>query len=194
MPATPHPPSHHVMLVDDEPAILQALLRTLRSGTADGLWAPLHVETFTEPALALARAREQSFALCISDFRMPAMNGAQFLAALRTLQPDCSRLMLSAHADFDGLTDAINLARIALFLSKPWNEAELKNAVREQLDEYRRRVELGLLAERQLLALGSLSPQEAERRRLERMEPGITRVQWTSDGAYVLDPTGASAL
>jgi response regulator RpfG family c-di-GMP phosphodiesterase len=182
------------MLVDDEPAILQALLRTLRRGTADGLWAPLQVETFTEPARALARAREQSFALCISDFRMPAMNGAHFLAALRTLQPDCSRLMLSAHADFDGLTEAINLARIALFLSKPWNEAELKAAVREQLDEYRRRIELGLLAERQLLALGTLSPQEAERRRLERMEPGITRVQWSSDGAYVLDPTGASAL
>lgn len=180
----------HVLLVDDEPAILHALVRTLRRGTADGLWQSLHTEAFTDPAAALARAQEQSFALAISDFRMPGMNGAQFLAGLRDCQPDCRRIILSAHADFDGLTDAINSARISLFLSKPWNEPELLAAVHEQLQEHRRRVETELLAERQRLVQGQLSPQEAERRRLERMEPGITQVSWSSDGAYVLDPVG----
>lgn len=184
---TPDRAPQRVLLVDDEPAILHALVRTLRRGATDGLWAPLHVETFTEPAAALARAREQAFALAISDFRMPVMNGAQFLTGLRELQPDCRRVILSAHADFDGLTDAINSARISLFLSKPWNEPELLAAVHEQLLEHHRRVETELLAEQQRLARGELSPQEAERRRLERMEPGITQVQWSSDGAYVLD-------
>lgn len=184
----------HVLLVDDEPAILHALVRTLRRGAADGLWQPLRTEAFTDPAAALARAQEQTFALAISDFRMPGMNGAQFLAGLRERQPDCRRVILSAHADFDGLTDAINSARISLFLSKPWNEPELLAAVHEQLEDHRRHVETALLAERQRLALGELSPQEAERRRLERMEPGITQVRWSSDGAYVLDPVGSAAF
>ncbi|MCF8207439.1 MAG: response regulator [Methylotenera sp.] len=183
-----------VLLVDDEPAILQALVRTLRRGAADGLWPPLRTETFTDPLAALARAREQNFALVISDFRMPGMNGAQLLTALREIQPDCRRIILSAHADFEGLTQAVNAARISQFLSKPWNEPELLAVVHEQLAEHRRHVETELLAEQQRLARGELSPQEIERRRLERMEPGITRVQWSDDGAYVLDPIGAEAV
>ena len=179
--------SQHVLLVDDEPAILHALVRTLRRGVTEGLWPALRTELFTDPAAALVRAQEQAFALAISDFRMPGMNGAQFLARLRERQPECRRVMLSAHADFDGLTDAINSARISLFLSKPWNEPELLAVVHEQLQEHQRALDLQLLAERQRLALGELTPQEAERRRLERMEPGITRVNWSSDGAYVLD-------
>lgn len=183
----------HVLLVDDEPAILQALVRTLRRGSGDGLWSPLRIEAFTDPAAALARAGERAFALAMSDFRMPGMNGAQFLAGLRDRQPDCRRVILSAHADFQGLSDAINSARIARFLPKPWIEAELLAAVREQLEEHRRHLEMELLAERQRLAQGELSPQEAERRRLERLEPGITQVHWSSDGAYVLDLVDAGA-
>ena len=146
------------------------------------------------PAAALARAREQPFALGISDFRMPGRNGAQLLTAIRECQPDCGRVILSAHADFEGLTQAINAARISQFMSKPWNEPELLAVVHEQLAEHRRQVETELLAEQQRLARGELSPQEIERRRLERMEPGITRVEWSDDGAYVLDPVGAAAV
>ncbi|MFG6467897.1 response regulator [Roseateles sp. BYS87W] len=179
-----------LLLVDDEPAILHALARTLRRGTADGLWPAMRTEVFTEPQAALARALEQPFALAISDFRMPGMNGAQFLAALRKLQPSCRRVILSAHADFDGLKDAINSARISRFMSKPWTDEELLAAVREELHDHRSALETGLLADQQRLVQGELSPQEAERRRLERLEPGITQVEWTSDGAYVLDPIG----
>ena len=181
----------HVLLVDDESAILHALVRTLRRGVTEGLWPALRTEVFTDPAAALARAQEQAFALAISDFRMPGMNGAQFLARLRERQPECRRIILSAHADFEGLADAINSARISQFLAKPWNEPELLAVVHEQLKEYHQVVETQLLAERQRLSLGELTPQEAERRRLERMEPGITRVEWSSDGAYVLDAVGA---
>jgi response regulator RpfG family c-di-GMP phosphodiesterase len=181
----------HVLLVDDESAILHALVRTLRRGVTEGLWPALRTELFTDPAAALARAEEQSFSLAISDFRMPGMNGAQFLARLRERQPECRRIILSAHADFEGLADAINSARISQFLAKPWNEPELLAVVHEQLKEYHQVVETQLLAERQRLSLGELTPQEAERRRLERMEPGITRVEWSSDGAYVLDAVGA---
>ncbi len=184
----------NILLVDDEPAILHALARALRAGVSDGLWPALRTEVFTDPREALARAHEQTFALAISDFRMPGMNGVQFLAALREVQPDCRRFILSAHADVEGLTEAINTARVSRFMSKPWSQAELLTAVHQELCEHRQAVETELLAEQQRLARGELPPQEIERRRLERMEPGITRVQWSSDGAYVLDPTGCHTI
>lgn len=181
----------HLLLVDDEPAILQALTRTLRGAMADGRLPASRIEAFTDPAAALARAAEQPFALTISDFRMPGMDGARFLARLRELQPDGRRVILSAHADLQGLSTAINEARISRFLAKPWTEAALLDLVGQQLAEQQQALETELLAERQRLALGRLTPQEAERRRLERLEPGITQVQWSPDGAYVLDAPGA---
>lgn len=179
-----------LLLVDDEPAILQAVARTLRHGSADGRLPPLRIETMTDPQGALDWAATRSIDLVISDFRMPTMNGARFLTRLRALQPDCRRLLLSAHTDLQGLAEAINAAGIHRFLMKPWDESTLTEAVEQQLAERRAALELTLLAERQRLALGELTPQEAERRRLERLEPGITHVQWSSDGAYVLDLAG----
>lgn len=187
------PAPRPVLLVDDERPILQAVARTLRAAVADGLLPPLRLEAFTDPAAALARAAEQPFVLVISDFRMPAMNGAQLLSRMRELQPASRRMILSAHADLDGLAAAINEARISRFLVKPWSEADLVAAVAQQLAEHQQATETELLAEQQRLMRGELSPQEAELRRLERLEPGITHVEWSSDGAYVLDPALADA-
>lgn len=183
-----------VLLVDDEPSIVSALSRSLRHGTSEGLWPALRIEAFSDPQAALARACEQSFALAISDYRMPGLNGAQLLAQLRELQPDCRRVILSGYTDSEGLLAAINQAQITRFFTKPWNERELLYGVRQLLLEQRSARETELLAEQQRLARGELSPQEAERRRLERLEPGITRVQWSDDGAYVLDPMGQDSV
>lgn len=190
----PTPAPQRVLLVDDEPAILNALTRSLRHGTAEGLWPALRIEAFSDPQAALARACEQPFALAISDYRMPGLNGAQLLAQLRELQPDCRRVILSGYTDSEGLLAAINQAQITRFFTKPWNERELLYGVRQLLLEQRSARETELLAEQQRLARGELSPQEAERRRLERLEPGITRVQWSDDGAYVLDPMGQDSV
>lgn len=194
MPTPAAPATQRVLLVDDEPAILNALTRSLRHGTAEGLWPTLRIEAFSDPQAALARACEQSFALAISDYRMPGLSGAQLLAQLRELQPDCRRVILSGYTDSEGLLAAINQAQITRFFTKPWNERELLYGVRQLLLEQRSARETELLAEQQRLARGELSPQEAERRRLERLEPGITRVQWSDDGAYVLDPMGQDSV
>ncbi|WP_397535404.1 response regulator [Roseateles sp.] len=179
---------HRILLVDDEPSIVNALARELRQGVGEGLWPALKVETFTSPDAALARACECKFSLFISDYRMPGMNGVQLLAALREQQPDAIRVILSGQTDYDGLMDAINRAQITRFLAKPWNTRELLFAVHQFLKLYEERVETRALADLQRLAQGSISPQEAERRRLERLEPGLTQVDWSPDGAYVLDP------
>jgi DNA-binding NtrC family response regulator len=176
---------HHILLVDDEPAIVNALSRELRRGAGSAGWK---LEAFTDPEAALARARECSFSLAISDQRMPGLTGVALLRALRELQPDCMRVILSGQTDREGLLGAINEAQIARFVAKPWVEHELVQLVRQLLAEHETRSETEALADRQRLALGRLSPQEAEQRRLERLEPGLTRVQLDSDGAYVLDP------
>lgn len=185
--------THRILLVDDEAAIVNALTRELRQGTAEGLWPALKVEAFTDPAAALARACECRFSLAISDYRMPGMNGVALLSTLREQQPDCVRMVLSGQTDREGLLDAINKAQIARFLAKPWNTRELLYTVRQLLRQHESLVETQALADHQRLALGQISPQEAERRRLERLEPGITRVNWSSDGAYVLEPLPAQS-
>ncbi|MDN3542916.1 MAG: response regulator [Roseateles asaccharophilus] len=185
---------HRILLVDDEPSIVKALFRSLRQGTAEGLWPALQVETFTDPEAALARSCEQHFDLVISDYRMPGMSGARLLAQLRELQPHCRRVILSGYTDSEGLLAAINEAQITRFFTKPWNERELLYGVRALLQEQKSARETEILAEQQRLAQGDISPQEAERRRLERLEPGITKVQWSDDGAYVLDPMGQDSV
>ena len=102
--------SERILLVDDEPHILSALQRLLRNGLKDAAGARYEVESFTDAAPALARARERAFALAISDQRMPGMTGVEFLRELRQVQPDCGRIILSGYADLNALVAAINEA------------------------------------------------------------------------------------
>lgn len=176
---------HRILLVDDEPAIVSALTRELRRGAGPSpTWK---VESFTDPVAALARARECRFSLVISDYRMPAMTGVELLSALRVVQPGCMRVILSGQTDREGLLGAINEAQIVRFVAKPWVSTELVSLVKNLLEVQERLAETEELADRQRLATGRLSPQEAERLRLERIEPGLTRVEWDVDGSYVLD-------
>jgi two-component system, probable response regulator PhcQ len=180
---------HRILLIDDEAAIVNALTRELRRGA--GSPPAWRIEAFTDPAAALARARECRFALAISDYRMPSMTGVALLTELRALQPDCMRMILSGQTDREGLLGAINEAQIARFVAKPWIEDELVALVHRLLAAHERLAETEELADRQRLTLGQVSPQEAERLRLERLEPGLTRVDWDSDGSYVLDAPAA---
>lgn len=180
-----------LLLLDDEPHVLSALKRLLRHGLTGHDGGAVRIEAFTDPTLALQRAAELPFALALSDYRMPGMTGVQFLTALRELQPDCARVILSGFTDLDGLTAAINQAGIARFFAKPWVDHELISGLRQQLQIRQLQVENQRLADQVRLQRGELSPQEAETRRLEAMEPGITRVHWGPDGSILLEDPGA---
>lgn len=176
-----------LLLVDDEPLVLRALERQLR-GILRSPRPAYRIEAYTRPAEALRRARECTFDVVISDYRMPEMNGVAFLCAFRALQPTAARLVLSGHADLAGLTEAVNHAGILRFLAKPWDEAELVFAIENALMERRLLQENQRLAD-ELRANGSrIAQQEAELRRLERESPGITHVNWGPDGEVLLDP------
>lgn len=172
-----------ILLIDDEPHVLASLQRLLRQERP-----ALKVECFSDPAEALARSREMSFALALSDYRMPGMDGVELLEQLRQIQPDCVRMILSAYADLNGLLDAINRARIASFVAKPWFDDALLRNLDELLSERRRGIETRELAELERLRQGAMSPQAYELARLERLEPGITHVDWGPNGEVLLAP------
>lgn len=115
-----------VLLVDDEPHVLAALRRTLRR---EGL----EIETVGTPTEALERlARPPSVDLVISDQKMPGRTGVELLQEIRRLSPGTARILLSGwSADID--PTALDAAGCSAVVSKPWDDAELKQQIREAL-------------------------------------------------------------
>jgi two-component system probable response regulator PhcQ len=169
-----------LLLLDDEINVLSALQRNLRSLFRD---AGLQIETFTDPEQALLRCGEVGFDVVMSDYRMPGLNGADFLEMVKRLQPDAVRLVLSGSNDFGELLDVINRGEAFKFVSKPWSEAELGKTFQTAFDRHDE-----ALAQRAAApADPGLTAQEQEARRLEAEEPGITKVRRNEDGSVYLD-------
>ena len=119
-------PQLTVLCVDDEANILSALRRVLR-GTG------LRILTAESGALGLAVLEVEPVDLVISDMRMPAMNGAEFLAEVLRRWPQVIRMLLTGYADIQSTIEAINRAHISRYLAKPWDDAELVQAVQDAL-------------------------------------------------------------
>ena len=178
-----------ILIVDDDEAILKALRRllALTPCTIADVSQKLQVDCFSLPLEALEKARHTAYALVLSDYRMPVMNGVQLLKAIREIQPDAARLILSGYADLNGLIGAINEAGICRFISKPWNDYELIATLGQVLTLRELTLENQRLADQVRLSAGAVSAEEIERKRLESLEPGITQVTWGPDGSVLLD-------
>jgi DNA-binding NtrC family response regulator len=125
-------PLRQVLIVDDETAIINAVRRELATPPVGRY--QYEVEGFSDPAQALKRAGEKRFDAVISDFRMPAMDGLDFLRAFDKIQPECARLVLSGQTDMDGLIKMINETHIYRFIPKPWHDYFLKSSLAQALD------------------------------------------------------------
>ena len=144
-PASRAHPSWTLLCVDDEPNILSALKRSLR--TED--WRVL---TANGGAEALELLGREHVDLVISDMRMPGMDGAELLEAISRRWPQSIRILLTGHADMNATVAAINRGRIFRYLNKPWDDEELRASVRQGLE---------LLAlEREKLRLEALTQQQ----------------------------------
>ncbi|UVL82931.1 response regulator [Pseudomonas sp. B21-028] len=115
-----------VLLVDDEESILNSLRRLLRS-------QPYEILLADSGAKALEILKERPVDLVMTDARMPNMDGATLLAQIRKLYPSTLRILLTGYADVDMMTKAINEGGLYRYLSKPWNDDELVQALRQAL-------------------------------------------------------------
>jgi len=123
--------SRTLLLVDDEANITNALRRLLRADRYRIFTASSGIEGLE----ILARHR---VGVIITDQRMPAMSGSEFIARARALFPDTVRMILSGYTDLQSVTDAVNHGEIYRFMTKPWDDAELRETVRGAFERYRR--------------------------------------------------------
>lgn len=168
----------NLLLVDDEVNVLKSLTRLLKDYS---------VMTATSGEEALLLAKERAFDLVISDYRMQGMDGVAFLTKFKRIQPDSIRMILTGHADLEGLQYAINNAEVFRFINKPWNNFEISNAVEKGLEHQRILLENRSLADQVRKQQARLDEQASILRALEEAEPGITKVNWAPDGSILLD-------
>ena len=74
--------------------------------------------------------------LVISDHRMPGMSGISFLAKVRETYPDTIRILLTGYTDIDSIKASINEGHVYKFILKPWNDDNLKQEIRQALEQY----------------------------------------------------------
>lgn len=118
-----------VLCVDDDPSLLKGLALNL------GRRYEVKVAGSAEAALAVL-TREGPFAAVVSDMRMPGLDGAHFLACVRSKWPDTVRLLLTGQADSESAIRAVNNGQIFRFLTKPCAPADLSAAVQAAVDQH----------------------------------------------------------
>ncbi|UKJ09001.1 hybrid sensor histidine kinase/response regulator [Solitalea lacus] len=80
--------------------------------------------------------------IIISDQRMPGCSGVEFFRSIVDRYPDPIRILITGYTDSEALIDAINNGHIYRYLSKPWDEMELRNAIHNAFDTYQTRKQL----------------------------------------------------
>jgi len=106
-----------LLILDDEPEVLNALKRTLRT--------EFELFLFSEPIKALEFYRQHPVPLILSDMRMPVMDGATFLTLVSKINPRSKRFLLTGHSDIDLTVTAVNDGKISHYFTKPWDNKDL---------------------------------------------------------------------
>ncbi len=119
-----------ILCVDDEKNVLDGLSRTLRGSYA--------IETAVGGLQGIDVLKAKGpFAVVLSDLRMPAMTGVEFLARARLIAPDTVRVLLTGHGDLEAAISAINDGNIFRFLTKPCPADELGKSLAACAEQYR---------------------------------------------------------
>jgi two-component system NtrC family sensor kinase len=119
-----------ILCVDDERNVLRALERFF----LDDNFEIVNASSAAEALEALEKSGP--FQVVISDYRMPIMNGVEFLKAVYGRWPDTVRLVLSGYADVGAIVAAINEGHIYKFIPKPWNDEDLRVTIQNSLELY----------------------------------------------------------
>ncbi|RBP32363.1 response regulator receiver modulated diguanylate cyclase/phosphodiesterase with PAS/PAC sensor [Marinobacter pelagius] len=122
-------PEKTLLLLDDESNILRALTRVLRR---DGY----RILTTSSVHEAFSLLAENDVQVIISDQRMPEMSGTEFLSRVKAIHPDTVRIVLSGYTDLKSVTEAINEGSIYKFLTKPWDDKQIREHVQKAFQHH----------------------------------------------------------
>lgn len=120
--------SYKILIVDDEPANLRTLARLFRD--------QYQVMTAGSGAEALQLLSQHDVALLITDQRMPGMTGTELLKNTVSLRPRMVRMILTGYTDVEALVEAINCGAVYRYVTKPWNNDELRLTVKRALEHF----------------------------------------------------------
>ena len=130
----------YILCVDDEPGIVRAIRRILKP-------EPVNVLIAASGQEGLEILRKQPVSLILTDYRMPEMNGIEFLEQAAPLCPDAFRMILTGYAEAHVLVEAVNRGQIYKILYKPFQEEDIKLTVRSGLEHHARNRENRALLE-----------------------------------------------
>jgi response regulator RpfG family c-di-GMP phosphodiesterase len=119
-----------ILFVDDDQNILDSFRRNL--------YDTFDVVTALSGEEGLKAIETQGpFAVIVSDYRMPVMDGIKFLSEALKLAPDTIRIMLTGHADLQAAIDAVNEGNLFRFLLKPCPHKDLLKTIYAGIEQYR---------------------------------------------------------
>src|SRR5204863_1293 len=118
-----------VLIVDDDPALLQALPETLRLRMSGFV-----VDTAKSASAALGQITTRDYDAIVSDIRIPGMNGLELLAEIQSRRPDTPTLMITGYADQDLVVQALRAGAYD-FIAKPIDRDYLITSLRRAMQK-----------------------------------------------------------
>ena len=123
-----------VLYIDDEENNLLAFKASFRR--------QYEIYTANSAAEGLKVLQNLSVEVIIADQKMPQTTGVEFFKSIATTYPDPIRILLTGYTDIAALADAINHGDIYRYITKPWNDLELHNSIKNAHDAYRAKIDL----------------------------------------------------
>jgi len=118
-----------VLILDDEEMVLTSIRSFLELET------DYEIVTFTSAAEALEYTKKNKISLVVSDYLMPDMDGISFLAKVKEIDPNATRIILTGYADKENAIKAINDVGLFQYIEKPWDNDNLKLVIRNGIDK-----------------------------------------------------------
>ncbi len=162
-----------LLLVDDEPNLTSALVRSLDRSQFD-----IYTADSAQQGLMILAGNDID--VVVSDERMPGMTGSQFLSEVRKKWPNTIRMILSGQADLEAAVRAINEGEVFRFLLKPCHPKELQLTILQGLQQKKLVAQSRKLLQEHMKAQNLLEE-------LEKANPGITKVDVDEDGAIIME-------
>ncbi len=153
-----------ILCIDDEEIILQALEEQLVNIFGD----EYEIETSDSGVDAIEFFKELKeegvhVPVVISDYIMPGMKGDEVLKEIHNLSPGSLKILLTGHADIEGISNAINHAKLYRYIAKPWDKDDLVLTVREAIKSFLQEIKIRKQNEELLVLNASLEEKVKER-------------------------------